>query len=298
MAYTRLSSDSEIIALRSAGLNVYRLIIPAIIVSFFVTFITFGFHNFLAPYCNYQATITLEKALDREKPFYKQTNIIYPEYHKVIQPDGSKQTMLVRLFYAAEFDGETMKNVTILDRTQANASQIIAAKSAKWNISENIWDFYNGTIYVIAPDGSYSNIIRFEHQKVEISRTPLDLAQREPDYDEMNIIQAQEYLHIFKLSGDDQKLRKLKVRIQEKLALPFVCLVFGIIGSALGLRPRNSAKGTSFGICVVLIFAYYLFSFITSSLGIWGVLSPFASAWIPNLLGFIAGGFLIYQASK
>lgn len=88
------------------------------------------------------------------------------------------------------------------------------------------------------------------------------------------------------------------MRIQEKIALPFICLVFGLIGAGLGLRPQNNNKATSFGICVGLIFAHYLTSFLTSSLGIWGILSPVMAAWLPNMLGLGAGTLLLIQSSR
>ena len=71
-----------------------------------------------------------------------------------------------------------------------------------------------------------------------------------------------------------------------------------MIGAALGLRPQNSNKATSFGICIVLIFSYYLLSFVTSSLGIGGILTPLMSAWLPNILGLTAGGILLFQSDK
>ncbi|MBR8828209.1 MAG: LptF/LptG family permease [Gomphosphaeria aponina SAG 52.96 = DSM 107014] len=298
MAYSRLSSDSELIAMRSVGISIYRIVIPGIIISLLVTGITFLFNSFVAPAANYQASIVLDKALDEIKPTFKETNIIYPEYNEIRREDGSKDTVLTRIFYAEEFNGQRMKNVTILDRSQEGVSQIVTSQEATWNISENKWDFFKGTIYAIAADGSYRNILRFEHQQLALPRAPLDLAKRGLDYDEMNIFQAQEYLKILQLSGDEKKIRKLKVRIQEKISLPFVCLVFGLVGAALGLRPSNNSKATSFGICVTLIFAYYLLSFITSSLGVLGAFSPFMAAWLPNLLGLGAGGFLLFQSAK
>jgi len=298
MAYSRLSSDSELIAMRSVGISIYRIVIPGMILSLLITGVTFGFNSFIAPAANYQASIVLDRALDKIKPTFKETNIIYPEYNEVKRPNGNKETVLTRIFYAEEFNGERMKNVTILDRSQEGVSQIVTAQEAIWNISENKWDFFNGTIYAIAVDGSYRNILRFEHQQLALPRAPLDLAKRGRGYDEMNIFQAQEYLKIVQLSGDEKKIRKLKVRIQEKISLPFVCLVFGLIGAALGLRPTNTSRATSFGICVALIFSYYLLSFITSSMGVWGVLSPFLAAWSTNLLGLGAGGFLLYQSAK
>lgn len=295
MAYSRLSSDSELIALRSVGVSIYRLIIPGIIFSLLVTGLTFVFNDLVAPAANYQASVTLDRALDELKPAFKERNIVYPEYNKVKRDNGKKETILTRLFYAEEFDGKEMRGLTILDRSREDVNQIVTSQSAVWNISENTWDFFNGTIYLIAPDGSYRNIVRFEHQQIALPKAPLDLANRNRDYNEMNILEAQEYLKIISLSGDDKNIRKLKVRIQEKISLPFVCLVFGIIGAAIGIKPQNTGKATSFGICVGLIFSYYLLSFITSSMGVWGVLSPFMAAWIPNFLGLGAGTFLLVK---
>ncbi len=297
MAYSRLSSDSELIALRSIGVGIYRLVIPGILFSLVVTGLAFLFNDTIAPAANYQAAITLEKAVNQDRPNFKEHNIIYPEYGKIRKEDGHEETVLMRLFYAEEFNGKEMKGLTILDRSQEGINQIVTSQAATWNIAKNTWDFFNGTIYLIAPDGSYRNIVRFQHQQLDLPKAPLDLAQRGRDYGEMSIHQAQEYLEVIKMSSDEKKIRKLKVRIQEKYALPFVCLVFGLIGASLGIRPQNANKATSFGICVGLIFSYYLLSFLTSSMGIWGVLTPFMSAWLPNFLGLTAGGLLLWRSA-
>ncbi|MGI0479211.1 LptF/LptG family permease [Geminocystis sp. CENA526] len=298
MAYSRLSSDSEIIALKSIGVNVYRLILPALMLSLIVTGITFFINDVVSPSANREATLTLQKALDRVRPTFKDRNILYPEYTTVEHEDGSRHSVLVRLFYAEEFNGEQMKDLTILDLSRDGVNQILTSKTATWNIGENVWDFFNGTIYLISPDGSYRNIVRFEHQQLALSRAPLDLAQRPPSYDEMSIAQAREHLKIVKLSANEKEIRKILVRIQGKISLPFVCVVFGLIGAALGVRPQNTNKATSFGICVGLIFSYYLLSFVSESMGVWGILTPFMAAWLPNFLGLGTGTWLLIQSAK
>ncbi|MBJ7898484.1 MAG: LptF/LptG family permease [Cyanobacteria bacterium RI_101] len=298
MAYSRLSSDSEIIALRSLGVSVYRLVLPALLFSLLITGVAFLFNDQVAPAASYEALATLERAVNQDRPPAQQSNIIYPEYGKIRQPDGQEQTILTRLFYAEEFNGQEMRRLTILDRSQAGVNQVLTAQSATWNIKENTWDFYNGTVYVIAPDGSYRNIVRFKHQQLALPRAPLDFATRDRGDGEMNIGQAQRYLEVIRLSADPKKVRKLEVRIQSKISLPFVCLVFGLVGAAIGVRPQNTNKATSFGICVGLIFSYYLLSFLSESLGIWGILSPFLAAWAPNLLGLTAGSLLLIQSAR
>ena len=126
----------------------------------------------------------------------------------------------MRLFYAQRFDKGKMLEVTILDLSQPELTQIISSKSANWNFSANTWDFFNGTVYIVNPDGSYRNIVRFDHKQIQLSRTPLDLASRKRGFDEMNIAQARDYLKLMKLSGDQQKIVKTQVRIQQKYALP------------------------------------------------------------------------------
>ena len=298
MAYSRLSSDSELTALRSIGVNLYRLILPGIYFSIAIVTITFLLHNFVAPAANHQADTILNTALEKNSTsLFKERNILYPEYTRIELPEGKKASTLSRLFYAEEFDGDRMKDITILDRSQADMNQIITARSGTWNIVENTWDFYDGKIYILGEDGSYQNIISFQHKQLALPRAPLDLTTKGQDYNEMNLIQAFEYLKIVKLGGKEQKIRKLRVRIQEKIAFPFVCFVFALIGTAIGIKPQSASKGKSFGICIGLIFAYYLLSIISGSLGIRGAVSPLLAAWLPNIIGFCAAIVLLNGAT-
>lgn len=298
MTYSRLSSESELIALRGCGVSVYRMVYTAVTLSIVVTALTFIFNEQIAPAANYQATITLEKALKSDRPILQQSNIFYPEYQEIEQPGGEKQKVLARLFYADQFDGQKMKGLTIIDRTEEGLNKIIVSESAQWNVAENVWDFYNGTIYLVAPDRSYRNILRFEQQQLQLPRAPLNIVERNRDYAEMNIAQSLEQLQVERIAGDRQKIRKLEVRIQQKMSLPFVCVVFGLVGAAMGTRPQRSGKGTSFGVSVIVIFTYYLIFFISGALAQAEVFSPFIGAWLPNFLFLAIGLFLLMRIAE
>ncbi|WP_246275728.1 LptF/LptG family permease [Brasilonema bromeliae] len=300
MTYSRLSSDSELVALRGCGVSVYRMVLTAVMLSLVVTGMTFVFNEHLAPASKYRATQILNAALKSETPtIVKRQNIFYPEYQKVKKKDGSgNRKILTRLFYADEFDGKEMKGLTIIDRSTEGLSQIVVSESGEWNPSQNVWNFHNGTIYLVAPDRSYRNILRFEHQQIKLPRTALDLAQKSRDYGEMNISQALEQLEVERLGGDEQKIRKLQVRIQQKISLPFVCVVFGLVGAAMGTVPQRTGKGTSFGISVIVIFSYYLLWFITGALGEAGIFSPLVAAWMCNFLGFGVGFLLLRRVAQ
>ncbi|MDJ0706200.1 MAG: LptF/LptG family permease [Leptolyngbyaceae cyanobacterium MO_188.B28] len=296
LTYSRFSSDSELIALRGCGVSVRRIIAPAIVLSLLVTGVTFSFNELITPAANYRAAITLERALKSERPPFQERNIFYREFQPA--SDGSPGKELGRLFYARKFNGKEMQGVTILDFSQSGLNQIISAESATWNVGKNLWNFYNGTAYLLSPDGSFANIAKFNQEELQLSRNPFDLASRNRDDEELNIAQATRYLKIIRQSGDEREIRIWELRIQQKYAIPFICIVFGIVGSSLGVTPRRASKATSFGVSVVIIFGYYLLSFTTSAMGEAGFISPMMAAWAPVFVGLGIGVLLLARVSR
>lgn len=297
MTYSRLSSDSELVALRGCGVSIRRMIAPAVALSLFITGLTFAFNEFITPAANYRAAITLEKALDEERPPFRERNILYQEFQDAADDPDEKE--LKRLFYSRRFDGERMYGITVLDFSQAGLSQVVSADSAKWNFGQNRWDFFDGTIYAVSPDGSFRHIVKFAQQDIQLPRTPLDLANRTKDDAEMSIAEATNHLEtVVRKSGDDDKIRTWELRIQQKYSFPFVCVVFGLVGATLGIRPQRTSRATSFGISVIIIFAYYLFAFICNALGEVGFLTPPMAAWSPTFAGLGVGVLLLMRASR
>jgi lipopolysaccharide export system permease protein len=298
MTFGRLSGDSEIIAMRSAGISVYRLVVPALVLSCMVTMLTFALQESIIPATKLEATETMQKALKQQKPSFQKDNIIYPEFAEEKQPDGGKVRNLVRLFYARQFNGQEMVDLMVIDRSQSEISRIIDAKSGKLDIGNKTWDLAGGTIYEIDPKSKNSTKSQFEHLKVNLGKTPLEMASPEKQPDQMNITQSIEYLDVLRAKADWKALNAFQVKIQQKIALPFVCLIVGIIGSAVGIRPQRGGKATSFGMSLLLIFAYYNIIAVTGQLGERGYLTPFWAGWIPNILGIGVGIYLLIKTAR
>ncbi|MDJ0578405.1 LptF/LptG family permease [Crocosphaera sp.] len=294
LTYGRLSNDSELIAFRGCGVSLYRLIIPAVVMSLLVTGVTFLVSELVVPAANYRATAILVEYLQEEHPYWQNKDIFYPDYEQVILPNGDKTKRLKHLFFAEQFDGQHLRTLTVLEWLEARLNRIVVSDSATWNGQEETWDFFNGTIYQLSPDASYQEADPFEHRQLPLSKAAFEFALQGRDPYEMNIIQARQYMKILKMMGDDKKLRTFQVRIQQKLAFPFICVVFGVIGSALGSTPQQMSRGTGFGLSVVIIFAYYLLGFLIGSLGLMGLISPILAGWLPNILGLVMGGYLLY----
>ncbi|WP_240527407.1 LptF/LptG family permease [Synechococcus sp. 65AY6Li] len=301
LAYGRLSADNEITALRGCGVSLYRLVVPALLLSLLVTTLTFLFNELVVPVSNRQAALTLNRALNRT-PEFRRENILYQEFGEILapEPDGtfSRRQGLTRQFYARSFDGQEMRGVIVLDVSNEALSQILLAQRGRWDPQENLWVFEEGTNYIVSPDGTYSNIATFARQELRLPRAPLDLAQEVRSPEEMNIPELRRYLEVLASSGDLQRVRRLQVNLSQKYAIPFACLAFTLIGAPLGLRPQRTSSSLGLGLSVLIIFAYYVLLFVSQALGQIGTLGPEVAAWLPNCVCLGIGGALLYRANR
>lgn len=289
--YGRLHSDRELVALWSFGISLGRIIAPALIFSLLITGITFLFNELIVPAANYQANFLQNPFITETELNLQTKDIFYPEY-ETVNLDGSPR-VLKRIYFAEQYRDRTLEKVTIIDLHRGEINRIITAEIARWNQYQKVWYLIQGEINQIESKTGKVTSKLFKLHKLPLPITLFEIATKERSPDEMNIRQAQEYLNLIKDSGKQTDVAKFAVRIQQKFAFPFICLVFSLIGAALGVRYAQINRSKGFGLCVAIVFIYYLLGFTFGSLGITGMLSPFWAAWMPNLLGVVAGIWLM-----
>ena len=298
LAYGRLSSNSELTALRSVGVTATRMIIPALMLALVMSSLTFLFNDVLVPRSNRLAEVTLSSALGKAISTEKGNNIIYPRFGRVEDPDGSSSKGLLQLFYASRFQDGIMTRVTLLDFSRAGFTQMLLAERGQWNEQEAKWEFLNGQILTLTPSGSTTSA-DFDRYLYPLSAAPIRIAQLPKDARNMTVAEALQAEQLLQDSGDLKGARKLQVRIQEKFTFPMACLVFGLIGASLGAKPNNRTnRGQGFALSIVMILTYYLLAPSFSALGVKGTLTPILAAWSPIMICLGGGGFLLRQASR
>jgi len=298
LAYGRLSTNSELTALRSVGVSAMRMIIPALVLAVVMSSLTFLFNDVLVPRSNRAAEVTLRRALGKAISTEKGDNIIFPRFGRVEEVDGSSSKGLLQLFYANKFRDGTMTRVTLLDFSRAGFTQMLLADSAQWNKQEAKWEFFDGQILTLTPSGSTTSA-DFDRYLYPFSAAPIRIAKLPKDANNMTVAEALQAEQLLQSAGDLKGARKLQVRIQEKFTFPMACLVFGLIGSSLGAKPNNrTSRGQGFALSIVMILVYYLLAFSFSALGVKGTLPAVLAAWSPVLISLAGGGFLLRQASR
>ncbi len=299
LAYSRLSGSCELTALRSLGVRTWRIVLPALALSLLMSLLTFAFNDLIVPRTNLMATQALETALGKALTNERGDNIIYSRFGRLETDEGESRRALTHLFYSRMFRRGEMLDVTLLDFSRMGQRQMLMAKRGKWNEQQSMWEFFDGRIVSLDEKTGATTSAVFDRYFYPLTRDLLDVAKLPTDPATMTVGQALRAERLLLQANNQKEARRIRVRIQEKFAFPAICFVFGLIGSSLGVRPHaRTSRSQGFGISVLLIFSYYLMSFIFSSLGITGSLSPFFSAWLPVFIGLGAGLYLLRQSSR
>ena len=302
LTYGKLSSNSELLALRSLGIKTSRFIVPALIVSIIMTGLTFFFNNSLVPYSNKLAEISIRDGLGKSTIIEAGNDVFFPGYGSLIDPKtnkpSEKNTYLTQIFFSRVVKNKIMKNVTLLDFSRIGSKQVLSAESASFDKDNSRWIFQNGKIVYFSADAQTS-IVNFSTYFYPLGDGPLKVSEIQKDANDMTVAEAIAAKNIYENSGNIKEARKMKVRIQEKFTLPCACLVFGLIGSSLGSKSNlRSSRSQGFGLSVILILIYYIMSFLFSSLGVKGLLTPIFAAWLPVFISLGGGIYFLRKSSS
>ncbi len=299
LAYGSLNDNSEIKALKSIGISIYRLILPGLILSIFMSYMTFVFNNNIVPNSNKNAEMILANSLGKSFTNEQGEDIIFSKKGEILDPYSSyKKRGVTHLFYAWKFIDGHMLDVTVIDFSKLGFTQMLKAKKGIWNNDKNNWEFFEGDILTLSPDGSNTRT-KFLSFLYPLGTELTNIAQLPKDANDMNLGEANTAMELYQNSGNIKEARRMKVRIQEKFTLPIACSVFALIGCSFGvMQKKGGGRSQSFGLSIILILIYYILSFSFSSLGVKGIINPFFAAWAPVFLSMLGGGFLLEQASK
>jgi LPS export ABC transporter permease LptF/LPS export ABC transporter permease LptG len=287
IAIGRLSSDSEIIAIRAAGVDTATIYRPVFYFSFALFIVNLTLMNVLVPAGN-SAWVDLKarifaSTIEREiKP-----RVFYDEYEN-------------RVIYINDLNPAQglWKGVFISDSTDPERQQIIVAESGKLAYqpkTNQAWvTLQNATTHVFSPrkqeryDLSANASQRFLMPD-RFSQAPTRASR---SLREMSLAQLLEELpHAKKRDPIDYRLTL--VEIHKKFSIPFACLAFGIVGLPLGITNRRGGKSSGFSLSIAIILLYYILISNGEDLARTGRLPAVLAMWLPNLVLVAIGIFLL-----
>ena len=291
VAFGRMSSDSEIIALKTSGVSLYQLVRPVATFAVAVYVVALGLSLYARPWGNsllrnglYEIAKTRASAGIREKVFNDDFSglVIYVDH---IQPPGN-----------------TLRGILIADSRDSNQRNTVFARAGILVPNEPLHlltlRLLGGTIHAFYPrDRSYHRTDFSTYDiSLDLNTALANLRPRERDASEMTLPELRAAIAAKRAAG--QPAYGEAVELQRKFSIPFACLAFAAIGIPLGIRPSRSVRSRGFSLSLALIFAYYLLLTLGESLGQRGVFPAALALWLPNLLLGVLAVVLFVRAAR
>lgn len=291
LTFQRMSTDNELVALRSGGVSLYNILpCPVFIlllitgINFYISFygISWGMNRFNS----YLIDLAQKKTKLSIKP--GMFNLKLPGF--VIYAQNVSQ------------DSEVLTNIFIKQGLDNEKKVIIVAPKGflKWLPKKKVLYFsiLNGKIYEKPFDrqASYISFGKYEI-RLDLNRVlkSLKINTDKPKYMSYYMLQK----NISKYSQN--KFSYYTELIEEKhkrIAIPISCFILGFLAIPLGWILEGMKKFYGTIIVVIVFFGYYALFALGKSLVEGGVLLPSVGIWTPNILFFVSTFLIFYLAEK
>ena len=287
LAFGRLASESEIVAIRAVGVSPLRLLKPVLFLASVAGVITLYINAIALPASN-QAY--------RELVF----SLVVSKARTVVRPRTFTDDLLESrmMLYVSDIAADTgqWKDLLIHDiRTRGERSVILArdghlvidreAHRVRLELGEGSRHTFftaDPTEYRRTAFASMGFALPFDEF---FPTLPLHKGDRE-----MTLPELAARIGQLQSEGKEPKdWGRFAVEWHKKFAIPSACLVFGLLGLALSLGSKKEARSAAFALSIAVIFVYYVLIRLGEQAGDTGVLSPFLAMWGANIvMGAIA----------
>ena len=197
--------------------------------------------------------------------------------------------LIKRFFYVENCTKKNLENVSVIDFSNDDTTQIIQASEGK--TTKDGWLFKNASVYTIDDDGTLMNTSWINKTTVDFGIEIKESLAKVSEY-EYNSWQLAKYIKTGQFENEREK-NSYRVMLHQRFALPVTTIVFALLGIPLAITPPRVRYNRGFLLSILVIFGFYLMrAFISIPLGESGALHPFVAVWIPNIilgiLGYVA----------
>lgn len=285
---SNLNKNNEIIAMKSGGISLWRLLTPILVIGFLISIAVFIVNDRVIPTSSKVSNYIRREELEKQKKSGEQKII---ESVAIYGSGG-------RILFARNYDTEkkTLDDVIIHqhDRKE-NLISKITAQSGVWTGKD--WIFYKVIVWRIDNAGRIlGEPLFFEEKEIPLKEKPEDFANREWRSDYMSYRELSSYINNFRGAGT-RLMRGLLVDLHYKISFSMISLIIILVGAPFALITTRGGVLIGLGMSVAIGLLYYAFIAIALAFGKAGILPPIVAAWIGNVVFAGLGIYLINKRS-
>lgn len=298
--FGQLGHDSELVAMRAAGVGTFRIIAPLLFLGALLSALTFYVAFAVAPVSAQNLRdIGIQAALYRlESPVEPRSFYTGIPGKVVYVREGDKEKGLWgKIFIHWEEEGGEVRLVTArngrLDFSGEQAELVLNDASLTTLPAGGIEALARGAHVTIERSAN----MRLKDEKLNLGRGALTrrMREREPELDEL---EWRGLLRRTRDASDPKVRREASITLHRRLTLALSPIIFAFFGAALGLKVVRGGRSKGVLLSLLSMLLYYLISIAGEQLGRAGSLPPVLGSWLAFGTAVFAGSLLMLSKHR
>lgn len=295
IAAGRLSSDSEVVAMRACGVSLLSLYRPILLLSLLLTGVNTLLMVYTLPWGNHSLQLLRLRILTQSVSQQVQPRVFYEEwkdrvlYVFEVRP-GEKIWRGVFLAEAIPAGRDNM--ITIADegevRVDPTGEKVVLHLT---NAQRHKVDLTSPDRHEVSRHRKLDLVLEDQFTTEQRAKVSVSKGVRELTLEEL-----QELARDPQASAEQTNLAQ--VEIHKKFSIPAACLVFGLFALPLGINSRRGGKASGFALSIGVIVVYYVLLSNGEEAARFGRLPPWLGMWLPNLVLSALGFYLLLRRNR
>ena len=239
----KMARQNEIVAMKAAGLSLYRLLLPIFILAFLVSCLAIFFGETVVPFASTKTTYITDEYLEKKRERWRKriTNIYVR--------DDQGRRISMRSFDAVKNIGT---KVSVQRFEGQSLVQRLDAQRIVWE--DSVWVLYNGAEHRFV--GGNTDFRKFDREILrDENLKPSDFSKVLKKTEEMSFEELKEFIAEVRRNGGST--HQWLVDLYLKIAIPFANFIIVLFGAPLSSPKRRGGAATGFGISLAICFVYF-----------------------------------------
>ena len=279
---SKLAGDSEIIAILASGVSYHRLMWPYFASALILFVFSFWMTGYVIPPAS-------EKMLTFQDKYIQHFS---RENARNVQMEVEPGTILyiesfqkrTNMGYRASFEHFEGKQLVM----RITADRIHYDSAYNWHFDKYVRrDF----------DGMRETLTRGARLDTIIPVLPKELFYTAENAQMMPNPELKAYIEVQRKRGSGN-VQAFETEWWKRWASPIGAFIMTLLGVTLSSKKVRGGMGKNLGVGLTLSALYILFSTVSTTFSVSGVMSPFMSVWLPNFIFLAIGAFLYVRVSR
>ncbi len=269
--FLALSRQHELTALKAAGVSLYRVSLPILLLAFLVSVGSVAFQETLLPMLNSKGEEVDRIKIRGEMPRHLQRR------SQIWYRSSESRFFRLELLDPA---GKQMDGVTVfeIDRGFRLLDRLDAAR-AFWRPAG--WEFERGTFREFGADGSAESV-PFTLTALELPESINDFIQIQKPADTMSFRELRAYMQ--KLQESGHQVGKYLVQLYSKLSFPLVHVIMALVAIPFALQWPRGGRIIGIALAIGISMGYWVVNSLAISFAKADLLPPVLAAWTANVV--------------